>query len=122
MSKTSPAMPRASRSGSPRPKLPKGGAESLFPRGVHDLDSFGRIPIKSKFARFAGSRAADRPAQWRLRPAEAKGHAGHDPEELVLPAEGPPGNWPIGSGNRHIGVLHRRCDRTDRAGLASIGT
>jgi hypothetical protein len=50
------------------------------------------IPLKSKFARFAGSLAADRPAGWRLRPAEAKGHAGHDPDELVLPAGAPPGN------------------------------
>src|SRR5436190_23754196 len=114
-------MPRASRSGSPRPKLPKGGAESYFRRSVHDLDSFGRIPIKSKFARFAGSRAADRPAQWRLRPAEAKGHAGHDPDELVLPAEGPPGHWPIGSGNRHTGVLDGRRDGTYRAGLPPVG-
>ena len=46
----------------------------------------------------------------------------HDPDELVLPAEGPPGHWPIGSGNRHIGVLDGRRDGTGRAGLAPVGT
>ena len=46
------------------------------------------IPLKSKFTRFAGSLAADRPAGWRLRPAEAKGHAGHDTDELVCRPQG----------------------------------
>jgi hypothetical protein len=49
--------------------------------------------------------AADRPAGWRVRPAEAKGHAGDNPDELVLLAAASPGNLPIGNRRRRPGVI-----------------
>jgi Rrf2 family transcriptional regulator, iron-sulfur cluster assembly transcription factor len=84
-------------------------AEHEFGVALHDLDSFGAIPLESKVARFAGSLAADRPAGWRLRPAEAKGHAGQDPDELVLRAAAPASNWPIGRRDRCDGIVAGRC-------------
>src|SRR4249919_1350015 len=89
------------------------GAKILLPSPrpspVHDLDSFGAIPLESKVARFAGSLAADWPAGWRLRPAEAKGHAGQDPDELALRAAAPASNWPIGRRDRCDGIVAGRC-------------
>ena len=71
---------------------PRGPERQRPHPNVHDLDSFGAIPLESKVVRFAGSPPASLPAcgrerrglaRWR-QPAEAKGHAGHDPDEPKL--------------------------------------
>src|SRR4029077_17466415 len=94
MSKTWSAMRRRLMSNRPS-RVPPGGVARTVrpprPSPVHDLDSFGAIPLESKVARFAGSLAADRPAGWRLGPVEAKGHAGQDPDELGLRTAAPAG-------------------------------
>ena len=51
---------------------------------VHDLDSFGAIPLEGKVEQFAGLVRRDDPlAMRRWQPAEAKGHAGHDPDRAA---------------------------------------
>src|SRR6516162_6525469 len=115
MSKTSCATPRLSGGSSPRRVPRRRGAE------IYSAASNAAFTIWTLSARFPlrvnlhDSRARSRRTGRRdggLRPAEAKGHAGHDPDELVLPAGARPGIWPIGNGNRHTGVVDGRCSGT----------
>src|SRR5579872_413641 len=115
-SKSSPqkrAPPR--RTAEKSAKLPRPHTNAAFTIWTLSAGFILRVNLHDSRAR---SRRTGR-AGWRLRPAEAKGHAGDDRDELVLPAAAP-GNWPIGNGYRHFGVVDGRSSGGVGAGLASV--